>query len=224
MRKTGRFLLWSLIAIALTVLAGALIARPITEEAGAEPHSRTILLISNPIHTDIALRLDEDVRRKFNFLIDGGTPINADAAQWLIIGWGGRAFYLETPTWAALKPLPVLKALTVDNSVMHVDVAGAVDLAHPAIMPLNISDFGYERLLEAMLHSFTEVDGKRLPIRGAAYGSNDAFFEAEGSFNLLLGCNLWSSRMLQEAGLRVGWWTPLPATLRWSLDALNEPR
>ena len=45
--------------------------------------------------------------------------------HWLILGWGGRAFYLETPDWADLKPMPVIKALTVDRAVMHVGVARA---------------------------------------------------------------------------------------------------
>ncbi|MGG2475846.1 DUF2459 domain-containing protein, partial [Rhizobium sp. BR5] len=42
------------------------------------------------------------------------------------------------------------------------------------------------------------------------------FFEANGWFNAVAGCNTWSAAMLREAGIRTGWWTPLPPLLRWS--------
>ena len=37
-------------------------------------------------------------------------------------------------------------------------------------------------------------------IEGAGYGANDRFYEANGYFNVLLGCNTWAARMLRAAG------------------------
>ena len=39
-------------------------------------------------------------------------PVDAREVRYIVFGWGGRAFYLETPTWSELKAAPVLKAVT----------------------------------------------------------------------------------------------------------------
>ena len=61
-----------------------------------------------------------------------------------------------------------------------------------------------------------------MPIDGAGYGDFDRFYEGEGWFNVLVGCNLWTARMLRVAGLKTGFWTPLPVFLTASLDLHND--
>ena len=46
--------------------------------------------------------------------------------------------------------------------------------------------------------SFAESGGAPLHIAGAHYGETDAFFEANGSFNALLGCNTWTAAALRR--------------------------
>ncbi len=60
-------------------------------------------------------------------------------------------------------------------------------------------------------------------IEGAAYGLDDAFFEARGGFNALAGCNTWTAAMLRQGGLTTGWWTPLPQLLDWSVRESIRP-
>jgi uncharacterized protein (TIGR02117 family) len=60
-------------------------------------------------------------------------------------------------------------------------------------------------------------------IPNAAYSISTASYEANGNFNALVGCNTWTAAALRTAGLRTGWWNPLPATLNWSLDLYNRP-
>lgn len=171
--------------------------------------------------------VDDDLRRDFSEFLEGGIAVNHPAAAYLVFGWGGRSFYTETPTWADLKPMPVLRSLTLDRSVMHVDVTGdfSVDLA--GVERLRISEAGYQRLVAVIRASFLRDDdgggiGDRVrPIPGVSYGLTDAFFEAHGRFNALAGCNTWSAAMLREAGVRTGWWTPLPPFLRWSVALHN---
>jgi uncharacterized protein (TIGR02117 family) len=57
---------------------------------------------------------------------------------------------------------------------------------------------------------------------GKSYGSDDAFFEANGYFNALLGCNTWTAAALRAAGVKTGWWTPLPPLLITSLHLHND--
>jgi uncharacterized protein (TIGR02117 family) len=72
-------------------------------------------------------------------------------------------------------------------------------------------------MLAFIRSSFAETDGVPVRLAGTGYTPNDTFFDAVGSFNAIVGCNTWTARALRQAGLRTGWWTPLPQTLAWSL-------
>ncbi len=118
-----RFLRRALLALAMVAalaVSATFIPRPLFSSRSAHAAgamSRQILVVSNPIHTDLAFPLDEETLARFPFLEAAGLPVRHPLARWVIFGWGGRSFYLETPTWAELKPLPVLRSLTVDRSV-----------------------------------------------------------------------------------------------------------
>ncbi|NSX86414.1 TIGR02117 family protein [Agrobacterium tumefaciens] len=215
-----------MLLILLLLLLGTVVPRPFfAGDVSDGVVGREILLLSNPIHTDIALPVDDDLRRAFAELQEGGIAVNHPAAAYLVFGWGGRSFYTETPTWADLKPMPVLRSLTLDRSVMHVDVTGDFPADLAGVKRLRISEAGYRRLVAAIRASFLRDDGggegKVRLIPGVSYGLTDAFFEANGRFNALVGCNTWSAAMLREAGIRTGWWTPLPPFLRWSVALHN---
>src|SRR5687768_4379757 len=103
MLRALRWIIAASLVIVLAVLAGALIPRPFRPSGDGEPPTRRILVLTNPIHTDIAIPIDAAVRHRFAFLEQAGVPASHPEARWLIFGWGGRAFYLETPTWGDLK-------------------------------------------------------------------------------------------------------------------------
>jgi uncharacterized protein (TIGR02117 family) len=222
MNKLAPRVLAVILAVLLIAAAGTVIPRPLfaqRQEQAAE--TRRILVLSNPIHTDIAIPLADDTRAVFAFLAPFGVPVAEPAAEWLIIGWGGRAFYLETPTWADLKPLPAFRALTLDNSVMHVDVAGGIDEGHASVTPLALAPAEFQHMIDFILASFARKDGDVIVVPDGAYGQYDRFFEAEGYFNAFLGCNTWTAAALRAAGLRTGFWNPLPQTLTLSLRLFN---
>ena len=211
--------------IAIAVGLGIIVPRPIALEAASvdNPRDQVILLLENPIHTDIAFPVDEETRAAFGFLAAEGLDPVAVGAEWIVVGWGGRAFYLNTPTWADLSAGPVFKALTVDAGVMHVALAGAIDPADPAVRAIRLSQAERKRLIDSVLASFTrDKAGEPMLIGGAGYGEFDRFYEGEGWFNVLVGCNLWTARMLRVAGLQTGVWTPLPVFLTMSLDLHND--
>ncbi|MDX8526280.1 TIGR02117 family protein [Mesorhizobium sp. MSK_1335] len=217
MRKFLRFLALLVIAVALAAVFGTLVPRPLWPAAAGGQGTRHILLLKNPIHTDIAVPLDDGVRRRFAFLADAGLPTDAPEARYIVFGWGGRAFYLETPTWSELKAVPVLKALTLDASVMHVDVAGAIKEPHPDVAGFDIDEAHLAALLDYIAASFRQGPNGSMVIDNAGYSSFDRFYEANGHFNALIGCNTWTAAALRTAGLRTGWWNPLPVSLGWSL-------
>ncbi|MDH4413195.1 MAG: TIGR02117 family protein [Rhizobium sp.] len=220
MTKLLRWLISSFALLVLLLVLGVLVPRPLTApaEASSTGDGTQILLLANPIHTDIALPVDDEVRAAFADLIPAGLPVDMPGVEYLIIGWGGRSFYIETPTWGDIRPLPVLKALTIDRSVLHVSIAGAIDPAHPSVHPLVITEEGRRRMIAAIRESFVRDGDAPVSIPGAAYGLDDAFFEANGGFNAFVGCNTWTAAMLRAGGVRTGWWTPLPQLLDLSID------
>jgi uncharacterized protein (TIGR02117 family) len=222
--KTGiRWLLRIVLLVVALATAGTFIPRPLIApvEASSAPAAHRILLLSGPIHTDIAIPLDEETRAAFSFLDDPGFPLGHPNAEWLVIGWGGRAFYLETPTWSELKPLPVLRALTIDRSVLHVDLAGHITEPQPAVTAFDIGDEQLARLRSFISDSFVRDADEVKLISNAGYGEIDRFFEAKGYFNALFGCNTWTAAALRSAGLRTGLWNPLPQSLRLSASVYN---
>jgi uncharacterized protein (TIGR02117 family) len=69
--------------------------------------------------------------------------------------------------------------------------------------------------------SFTRQADEVAVVPEAGYGDNDRFFEANGYFNVVVGCNTWAAAALRAAGLRTGLWNPLPQTLTLSLKLFN---
>ncbi|MBX5019352.1 TIGR02117 family protein [Rhizobium lentis] len=223
MRTGIRWLLRIVFLLVFLATAGTFIPRPLIAPVKASSSAAThrMLLLAGPIHTDIAIPLDEETRAAFSFLADTDFPLAHPNAEWLVVGWGGRAFYLETPTWAELKPLPVLRALTIDRSVLHVDLAGHITEPQPAVTAFNIGEDQLAQLRNFILDSFDGEAGEIAPIPNAGYGGIDRFFEAEGHFNALVGCNTWTVAALRSAGLRTGLWNPLPQSLRLSASVYN---
>ena len=208
--------------VIILVVAGCLIPRPFFQNNLVGDKSVEILVISNPIHTDIAIQATPETLAEFSFLADSGMPLDNPNMQWIMLGWGGRAFYLETPTWADLKFVPVLKGLTADAATLHIEPLGNVDRSNPNVASFKITEAGLEVMRQEMLNTF-QHDMKDRPelIVGKSYGEYDRFYEAKGTFNALAGCNTWAAKMLRYAGLQTGWWNPFPQSLRFSLNLQN---
>jgi uncharacterized protein (TIGR02117 family) len=201
------------------LIAGTLVPRPLFSQSDGEEKNLEILVITNPIHTDIALPANSETLQAFAFLQESGLPLDVPGLRWLVFGWGGRAFYLETPTWADLKLVPALKALTIDRSVLHAELAGEIDRSLPNVKAIRVSEDEYSKLLQSVLDSFDPQ--QPAAIEGAFYGPNDRFYEANGYFNVLLSCNTWAAKVLRAGGVQTGWWNPLPQSLGLSIDLHN---
>lgn len=221
MKRLLRWLAGVAAVVALLVAVGTLVPSPLfrsAEPAVAAGHR--IVILANAIHTDIAVPLDDEVRGRFGFLWEDGLPSD-ERARYLLFGWGSRAFYLETPSWADARWRPIATALTVDASVMHVELVGDVADLTSAIGNYNLSDDDYRQLLSYIDTTFARSGGKPVLIPDAGYGQFDRFYEANGRFTAVLGCNTWTSGGLREAGLRTGLWNPLPFLLGVSLRLYN---
>lgn len=191
---------------------------PVNRQFEPTPNGIEIFLVSSAVHADIALPIATDVldwRDRLPARYFSGDTRGATLA---VIGWGDREFFTQTPTWSDLRILTALKALFwPTESCLHVSMATARSLPKNA-KSVKISVAQYEGLVAYINRGFrSREDGSPILIPGVAYSSNDAFFEARGKYNCLNTCNTWVGRAMQVAGIRTGWFTPLPKTMFFHL-------
>ncbi len=199
-----------LVYFAATIAGAAIPARGVQSSAEGEPQQ--IFLLTSLLHADFAIPVNDAMRQRFAFLREGGIPMDHPNLRYLVFGWGARDFYIKTRTLADIRPLPALKGIVGDASVMHVLAAADVKMDESAV-PLSLPPGGLERLLDFIERSFDRHGQAARPIEGVSYGMSDAFFEGAGRFHILRPCNIWVAQGLREAGISTGAWTPTT----WSL-------
>lgn len=178
----------------------------------------TIGLARGPIHYDLLLPLDDDLRARFGFARAAGVPTGHPAAEWLVVGWGAESFYSTVGSYGDVT-LPVLwRALTGDAAVMHLDVAGAIRPV-PGLAFLQVSEVQYAALLDSIEASFLrDQSGSAVALPLPGRDGHDAFFAARGRVNLFNTCNVWIGQTLRKAGIAFGAWTPTPQAVDLALS------
>ncbi|HZF86726.1 MAG TPA: TIGR02117 family protein [Burkholderiaceae bacterium] len=230
LRRALRILAWGIGALlAATTLylgtATALMLWPARGDPSAPAGGSeriTAFVVSNGVHTDLVLPLQAggiDWRRDFPPSQARAAP--ADAA-WIGFGWGDREFYLNTPTWADLTLRRALGALVGTNpSLLHVSWLATAQLRPGSTWQLTLTPAQYARLAAHVRASLPQ--GRAVPIPGAHYGADDAFYEATGRYHLFETCNTWTGRGLRAAGVPVSRWTPFDFNVTWSLAPYATP-
>jgi uncharacterized protein (TIGR02117 family) len=125
-------------------------------------------------------------------------------------GWGDADFYLNTPTWRDVRLGTVLAAAAgSERTVMHV-AHGPAPAIGKDVRAIVLTADQYRRLAD---HIRTHFAAR--PAHQTGYGVNDVFYAADGRYSALRTCNAWAGDALRHAGVRVGAWTPFPATILW---------
>ena len=175
----------------------------------------TVILVAGPIHYDILLPADPETVQAFAFLEDAGIAVRT--ADWLVVGWGSRSFYMQTGTYQDLDAGVVWDAANGDASVFRFDVAYG-DWASAGV-PVTISRAQLALLRGQVLQGLSrDDDGLPVHILGAGLTGTDVFFEAQSRFSILRTCNVWIGEVLRGAGVKMGVWTPTPYAVtlsRW---------
>jgi len=198
----------SLVFVVLAYVTAGMIGGSIPANAGwtAPAQGVRILVEDNGIHTGLVLPVRAagiDWSQDFP-ASDIADPRYARFG-WVAIGWGDRAFYVETPTWGDVNPLTVLRAATGSTrTVLHVEHVDEPPLA-PDTREIMLSDEQYRRLV-AYIRATRGPGGK---VAGG-YDVNDVFYDGRGSYNAIRTCNEWTGGALRAAGVRIGAWTPFP--------------
>jgi uncharacterized protein (TIGR02117 family) len=197
----------------LASLGGGLIGNGHDARRGEHP----IGLVIGGIHTDLLIPLTPDVRARFAFAERAGVPVRAEGAEWLLVGWGAREFYTTAGTYADITASAVFSGVTGDTAVMRFEVVGPIlDPAAVDMILLDAAQLG--ALLGQMEAALARDDlGQPIALDHPGFSPTDAFFAAEGGFNILRTCNVWVGEVMAAAGIPFGAWTPTPQAMRLAL-------
>jgi uncharacterized protein (TIGR02117 family) len=219
MRAGVRHLLIALSAPVLAYLAAMVVLGLLPANAGwVEAEEGVVVFVNtNGVHTGIGMPVVNEVM-DWRPLMPTAHLREPIAADYVFVGYGHRAFYLETESWADLSPRLALDAAFGGGAALvHVDhVQGPGEGAEQRALTLSKEE--YRRLVAFVRARFTlDAAGRTVPLLGRGYGAHDMFYEAEGGYSLWLTCNEWTGRALRAAGVRIGFWTPLEQAVMWRL-------
>jgi uncharacterized protein (TIGR02117 family) len=209
-----------LVGVPLLLLAGAtLILGLLPANAGWVEAARgiTIFVADNGVHTGIAVPLRNAVM-DWRGLVPASDLQQPAEGDYVLIGFGDRDFYLETPSWSALSPGTAFNAaFGGGEAVLHVEHL-ATPREDDEFRAVTLTPDEYRWLADYIQAQFRrDGTGRTIVIPGRGYGGNDAFYEADGGFSLIANCNEWTGRALRAAGVRMGLWTPLAQGVSWRL-------
>jgi uncharacterized protein (TIGR02117 family) len=216
-RKPARLFALALAAPIALFLLAALAGSHIPVNSGwrPAPGGVTIYVTTNGYHTALVLPAAAAGHDWSVVARPTDLPDPEDAGQWLLFGWGDRRFFLETPTWAKLRPGTALAAIAGSGATLvHVDhLSGPGELADAR--PVRLTERQYRRLVAFVRGSFAPFHGPYPPaIPG--YGGRDVFYPGAGRYNLFNTCNTWTANALAAAGVTVARWTPFSGGVtRW---------
>jgi uncharacterized protein (TIGR02117 family) len=209
--RSCRVVLLLLVLYVLVVLVGLI---PVNNDFKPTADGVEIMVASTAIHADLVLPIRNEMMDWSQLLPASDFAGDVSRATRVAFGWGNKEFYVDTRTKADLKAGTLFRAVFWPSATcMHVLMWD--DTAIPAgASKTRISHEQYRRLVEYVLGSFRRDDrGRFLRIDPGAYGSNDAFYHAHGSYHAFNTCNSWVGSGLKSAGMRTGWFTPLPKTV-----------
>ncbi|HEX3008854.1 MAG TPA: TIGR02117 family protein [Bacteroidales bacterium] len=209
-------LVFVVVIVVYFFVAVILSAIPVKSKADKDS-SVIIYLLSNGVHSDLVLPVrnhvkDWSVEIKFSHI-----PNRDTTYRYLAFGWGDRAFYLETPEWSDLKFKTAFNAVFgLGNSAMHATFFHGMREGNACVM-LNLSTEQYKCLVKYIENTFRrDANGNVIQIIPLEiYGTNDAFYEASGRYNLFKTCNTWTNEGLKACGQKACLWTPFDKGIFW---------
>jgi uncharacterized protein (TIGR02117 family) len=179
----------------------------------------TVFLRTNGVHAELVLPAAAPYDWRMELppadVVDAARLARLPALDWIAFGWGDRAFFIETRTWADLRTGTAASALLgLGPAAMYVDyVARPEDYR---VRRIDLSAGQYERLVAGLRAGFArDAAGRPRRIDDPGYFDTDAFYEGTGRYSLVLTCNEWIRRVLADAGVRTAVWSPFDTALFW---------
>lgn len=214
-RSFRRAALWTLAAIPLLYLLGALIGSLIPVNASwSEPaQGTTIYLADNGVHADLVMPVAAQGLDWSPYFPASDFAARPTEAQWVAFGAGEQHVYLDTPRWRDIRLSTVWRALAGGKRVIHVEYVASPGYA---MREIRLRPAEYRRLWAAVRAEFDlDSSGRPKHVDHPGYGPSDAFYRGLGKASALRTCNSWSAGELRLAGVKTSLWPPFVQGLVW---------
>ena len=179
-----------------------------------------IYVIGNGAHTDFVLPARDAHGQDWTALFPLPEGLDDKPEDlFVVIGWGQREFYMNTPTWNDLRFGTALRAALGAEPALRVNYVRGTLRPSSSLRFVSLSPAQYARLAEHILASTRrDTEGRAIRIDHPGYTPTDAFYESLGTFSLLRTCNTWAAEGLRAAGQPSPLWTPLEFFVLWHLE------
>lgn len=194
-------ILLTLLGLICSYLIAAFILSVIPDEPNQKHENliHSIYVKSNGFHTDIILKtadLQEPIKNK----------LQQTLTVYTAFGWGDKGFYIEIPTWNDLTFEIAFNAMFLKSeTAMHVTPFGHIGSNWKEV---KISKEQLNNLQSYIHSSFQTENDKYMKIDFQGYTPTDAFYEANGSYNLFKTCNVWTNQAMKKTDVKTGIWSP----------------
>lgn len=223
----------------LAALVGSAI--PVNGDWKQPEAGRTIYIYDNGVHTSIILprnQPEQDLGAMVaaprlptapaTELTDDRFPGSRFDYPYLMFGWGDARFYRETPTWGDMRPSAALAALFGSGkTLVHVDRLTSIQsLPASDVKRLVLREGEYAKLLSFIATYFPHQESGGYT-SDAGYNADDRFYpvadrKEQLRYSAFFTCNNWVSTALAQAGVKTGYWTPLPFGVMWWFPDSDE--
>jgi uncharacterized protein (TIGR02117 family) len=212
-KKISKIIVYGLVLLLLFLgvyfLCAFVLSRmSVEKEVSANPEI-PVYIKTNGVHTDIVVPIRNNQMDWSKEVLFSNTISKDTTYNYLAMGWGDKGFYLETPEWSDLKFSVAFKAaFALSTTAIHATFYKNLK-EDSACKRMMISKEQYSRLIAYISNSFQkDADGHYMVINTKAnYGNADAFYEANGRYNLFKTCNTWANNGLKASGQRCCLWT-----------------
>jgi uncharacterized protein (TIGR02117 family) len=211
--------------LAYLLLALVLGLLPVNRDWASTPPEAggiTVWLRSNGVHAELVLPAVAPYDWRAELppaeVVDAARLVADPALEWIAFGWGDRAFFIGTRTWADLRASTAISALLgLGPAAMYVEYLGRPQDYSARRIDLSAAQYG--RLVAGLRAGFArDAGGRPVRIDDPGYFETDAFYEGTGRYTAWLTCNEWIRRVLADAGVRTAAWAPFDVALFWQLS------
>ena len=180
------------------------------EAEGKDVADVAIYITTNGDHVDIVLPLKNDQVDWSKEIKFKNTVANDTNAHLVAFGFGDRDFYLKCGMLDKITTSIAFRAGTgLGTPAMHTIFYQGLERS-AACIKIMLTTAQYYRLIMYIEKSFkTDGAGHYINIKtDVHFDDNDAFYEANGSYNIFFTCNTWANDALKAAGQVACLWTP----------------
>lgn len=132
-----------------------------------------------------------------------------------MIGWGHGRVYRNARAWGDVRSGDIASAIVgSDFTTLHI-----YHLKDPQPLPhrktLRVSDRQFRSIISQVRSTF-RLNNRGESVAHPAYADDNLFYDSVGHYSAINTCNSWTGKVLRNAGVRIGVWTPLPGgVMRW---------